>query len=104
MCQCTPEIRTPFCGKPGCEWPATEWPTTPPFYSFQLPNGETVERISVVDQTGKEVLSVTATGLVDLEHRYTRLHVAHDSLMLRAGRLENKIKRLMAALADEVTA
>lgn len=21
MCQCTPEIRTPFCGKPGCEWP-----------------------------------------------------------------------------------
>lgn len=19
MCQCTPEIRTPFCGKPGCE-------------------------------------------------------------------------------------
>jgi hypothetical protein len=23
MCQCTPEIRTPFCGKPGCEWPAT---------------------------------------------------------------------------------
>ena len=22
MCQCTPTIRTPFCGKPGCEWPA----------------------------------------------------------------------------------
>lgn len=22
MCHCTPEIRTPFCGKPGCEWPA----------------------------------------------------------------------------------
>lgn len=21
MCQCTPNIRTPFCGKPGCEWP-----------------------------------------------------------------------------------
>ena len=21
MCRCTPEIRTPFCGKPGCEWP-----------------------------------------------------------------------------------
>ena len=21
MCQCTPEIKTPFCGKPGCEWP-----------------------------------------------------------------------------------
>jgi hypothetical protein len=22
MCRCTPEIRTPFCGKPGCESPS----------------------------------------------------------------------------------
>lgn len=22
MCKCTPNMRTPFCGKPGCEWPA----------------------------------------------------------------------------------
>lgn len=22
MCKCTPEIKTPFCGKPGCERPA----------------------------------------------------------------------------------
>ena len=21
MCQCTPQIRAPFCGRPGCEWP-----------------------------------------------------------------------------------
>ncbi len=21
MCLCTPEIRTPFCGKIGCQWP-----------------------------------------------------------------------------------
>lgn len=21
MCKCTPEIKTPFCGKTGCEWP-----------------------------------------------------------------------------------
>lgn len=21
MCKCTPNVRTPFCGKPGCEWP-----------------------------------------------------------------------------------
>lgn len=24
MCKCTPEIRTPFCGKPGCEWPESK--------------------------------------------------------------------------------
>ena len=23
MCQCTPTLRTPFCGKPGCEGPLT---------------------------------------------------------------------------------
>lgn len=21
MCKCTPEIKTPYCGKPGCQWP-----------------------------------------------------------------------------------
>lgn len=21
MCQCTPEIKSPYCGRPGCEWP-----------------------------------------------------------------------------------
>ncbi len=20
MCKCTPNVKTPFCGKPGCEW------------------------------------------------------------------------------------
>ncbi len=24
MCVCTPNIRTPYCGKPGCEWPKPE--------------------------------------------------------------------------------
>lgn len=22
MCLCTPEIKTPFCGRPGCTWPS----------------------------------------------------------------------------------
>jgi Phage ABA sandwich domain len=26
MCKCTPEIRTPYCGRPGCEWPPQEPP------------------------------------------------------------------------------
>lgn len=27
MCKCTPNLRTPFCGKPGCQWPgeALRW-------------------------------------------------------------------------------
>lgn len=24
MCKCTPDIRTPFCGKTGCEWPEND--------------------------------------------------------------------------------
>lgn len=27
MCLCTPNMRTPFCGKPGCELPAQPRPT-----------------------------------------------------------------------------
>lgn len=30
MCKCTPEVRTPFCGKRGCEWPASPPPTGAP--------------------------------------------------------------------------
>lgn len=26
MCKCTPNLRTPFCGKPGCEWPHPDEP------------------------------------------------------------------------------
>lgn len=26
MCKCTPEMKTPFCGKPGCEWPVKSIP------------------------------------------------------------------------------
>jgi hypothetical protein len=25
MCKCTPEIRTPYCGKFGCEWPERKY-------------------------------------------------------------------------------
>lgn len=30
MCKCTPEIRTPFCGRPGCEWPPQKAPPAHP--------------------------------------------------------------------------
>lgn len=30
MCQCTPEIKTPFCGRPGCEWPDQKPPEPTP--------------------------------------------------------------------------
>jgi hypothetical protein len=26
MCSCTPNMKTPFCGKPGCEWPKLATP------------------------------------------------------------------------------
>ena len=34
MCKCTPEIRTPFCGKPGCERPQLAAPAAAPLESF----------------------------------------------------------------------
>jgi hypothetical protein len=29
MCLCTPDVRTPFCGKPGCEWHRPTRPAVP---------------------------------------------------------------------------
>lgn len=33
MCKCTPEIKTPFCGKGDCVWPETNMKT---LISFEL--------------------------------------------------------------------
>ena len=35
MCVCTPEIRTPYCGKKGCEWPQHKGKILP-LYSFDV--------------------------------------------------------------------
>jgi hypothetical protein len=35
MCQCTPEIKTPFCGAPGCAWPGSA-PKKPASWSAEL--------------------------------------------------------------------
>ena len=31
MCKCTPNIRTPFCGKLGCQWPKQKESVRPPY-------------------------------------------------------------------------
>jgi len=36
MCKCTPEIRTPFCGRPGCEWPPQKAPEAHPAVVKQI--------------------------------------------------------------------
>lgn len=41
MCQCTPEIRTPFCGKPGCEWPKQDMPWCDSCQSYHHPDNPT---------------------------------------------------------------
>ena len=36
MCKCTPNKRTPFCGKPGCGWPAGKSPEELPNVVHQI--------------------------------------------------------------------
>jgi hypothetical protein len=53
MCQCTPEIKTPWCGKPGCQPPAQAtaghcWherpmPVEPTIWKDKLEDGRTVQ-------------------------------------------------------------
>lgn len=42
MCKCTPNIRTPFCGKEGCQWPKPEGTRVPDVRSQTMtpPNTE----------------------------------------------------------------
>lgn len=61
MCVCTPEKRTPFCGKPGCEWPESGPYTI-------APNG-LIGNYMVKDGRGR----IVATGLTyDGAENYVR--------------------------------
>lgn len=54
MCKCTPNIRTPFCGRPGCEWPEgsrtqREPPPSPAAREFARCASEEIERLARED-------------------------------------------------------
>lgn len=38
MCKCTPNIRTPYCGKLGCQWPKPVKPGAPIPREFICPD------------------------------------------------------------------
>lgn len=51
MCICTPEIRTPYCGKKGCEWPKDLGEPVPPSdkqYSVEIPKPTADEEIESI--------------------------------------------------------
>lgn len=56
MCRCTPNLRTPFCGKPGCEWP----PQT-----AARPTIEELERI--LGNPDAPLMEITTAGEVVVE-------------------------------------
>ena len=60
MCRCTPEIRTPWCGKPGCEWPVQSGETEQPVVMNQKVFSEIKfpinEDIYAVNRAVKELL------------------------------------------------
>lgn len=49
MCKCTPNIRTPFCGKPGCEAPPQKTATIASFEQFEKERGERVMQLRLED-------------------------------------------------------
>ena len=51
MCKCTPNIRTPFCGKVGCEWPGKK------------PEGARVSPDSNVEKNREMLLQRSIVGL-----------------------------------------
>ncbi len=61
MCKCTPEIKTPWCGKPGCETPEQKKEMMTDQAISDLMAGKTV---AVKDKKGVEYLPVWSVRFV----------------------------------------
>lgn len=75
MCQCTPEIRTPFCGRPGCEWPGKPEGARKPFAPHQ-------ERVVVErDELSEKITKLS--GFVNDNPVFTMLPSAEQDRLRR---------------------
>jgi uncharacterized small protein (DUF1192 family) len=93
MCKCTPEIRTPFCGKNGCEWPKKgPRPTVAQRYHELTAEGE-------IDRLRGEVNRLR--GACGHMMKTDRLRLPPvDRLKAQVERLEAEVTRLRQALSD----
>lgn len=91
MCKCTPEIRTPFCGKPGCEWP--EQVDRPKIVNGPERIRELEAALMVYDVT---LFCLVASGTVDelLRGQVRAAAEAHQRVMGEPSMLvENRCKK-----------
>jgi hypothetical protein len=90
MCKCTPEVRTPFCGKLGCEWPGSK------------PDGARASQEAVSDERLEELREMFArpadAGLAWNNMTRRRDDVASICAELQRSRL------LLAQLRNELQA
>lgn len=70
MCQCTPEIRTPWCGKPGCEPPPDATP----------PTGEPMGGVRVLPQTPRALTFLSASEGLSFKDFRDAVQRAQDHL------------------------
>jgi hypothetical protein len=88
MCQCTPEIKTPFCGRPGCEWPPQRPPEPHPPVVHEI-----VGEISAMEYAG-DVKAIIA-AVIDKDGDL-RTFVAYNEgqkfpLIAAAGILQHQV-------------
>ncbi len=80
MCKCTPEIRTPFCGKPGCEWPEQKPGTI-----------QYIETLSLKEQF----------RLVEIAHETTDHEIRNLAVLLLQRYLTSPILMMARKAADQ---
>lgn len=58
MCKCTPNIRTPFCGRPGCEWPKQKEKTKENKRTFLILDKTSGNHVEITIDENREFLEV----------------------------------------------
>jgi hypothetical protein len=103
MCQCTPEIRTPFCGKPGCEWPKQETkgpypdtalcdmgPSTTTIESVQRDLAEAYKRLALAEKE-RDGWKERCQGEVKVQVNYRELY---EKVLAKMDRLSDDNRKL----------
>lgn len=95
MCKCTPEIRTPFCGKPGCTWPPQTTPLAPTLEQdvtawqaiekarFTL---DTLLELHGLDDVGEQAIIEALRNLVIAKHRINTRRTQRIEASAKAGK------------------
>jgi hypothetical protein len=71
MCQCTPEIKTPFCGRGDCQWPEQPKKKKKIKKIYKYPTGAMIPE-------GAQYLSTQVEQIIEWDSRNEKARIKND--------------------------